>query len=213
MKTAKHAFAMLVLVLSTVYVCGCASKGPILVKMSYRAPQGLTAETPKVVVGVSRFQDGRGTSVSLLGRKSKESSGEGNDLVVQGTVADIVTSGFKEALNKRGVPVKDVPEWDLAGGPGEAEGPDILVGGEIKALSVEAVTKTLRVNYKADVQIQVSAFSAAEKRVFRKLKLNCTMEREDVKFSEEKIESMLSEALSTAIDQLMNDEEFKKSAR
>jgi hypothetical protein len=209
MKNTKLTLAMAVLVLALVH--GCGPKGPILVNMSYRAPQGLVAETPKVVVGVSRLQDGRGISASALGRKSQASSNEGNDLVVQGAVADIVTSGFKEALKRRGISVKDVPEWDLPGGPAEPEGTDILVGGEIKTLRVDAVTKTLRVNYKVDVQIRVSAASAAEKRIFRKLTLNCTMEREDVKFSEPRVESLLSEALSTAIDQLMNDEEFKKT--
>jgi len=162
-------------------------------------------------VGVSPFRDGRGTSTSVLGRKSQASSNEGNDLVVQGTVAELVTSAFKDALKRRGISVKDVPEWDLPGGSAQAKGVDMLVGGEIKALRVDAVTKTIRLSYKVDAQIRVSAAGGAEKRIFRKLMLNCAMEREDVKFSASRVESLLSEVLSCAIDQLMNDEEFKKA--
>jgi len=209
MKNTKVSLAIAALV--PLFFFGCGPKGPILVNMSYRAPQDLVEETRKVVVGVSHFRDGRGTSASVLGRRSQASSNEGNDLVVQGTVAELVTSAFKEALRSRGVAVKDVPEWDLPGGPEEAKGVDILVGGEIKNLRVDAVTKTVRVSYKVDVQLRVSAAGAAEKRIFRKLILNCAMEREDVRFSPSRVESLLSEALSSAIDQLMNDEEFKKS--
>ncbi len=36
-----------------------------------------------------------------------------NDLVVQGTVAETVTTILKEALSARGIAVKDVAGWDL----------------------------------------------------------------------------------------------------
>jgi hypothetical protein len=181
--------------------------------MSYRAPQDLVEESRKVVVGVSPVRDERGTSASVLGRKSQASSNQGNDLVVQGTVADIVTTALKDALERRGLFVKDVPEWDLPGGPAAVKGVDILIGGGIKNLRLDAVTKTVKASYKVDVQLRISAADAAERRIFRKLMLNCAMEREDVKFSVSRVESLLSEALSSAIDQLMDDEEFRKNLR
>ncbi len=211
MNRKKTKVCLAVAALVPVLFFGCGPKGPILVSMSYRAPQDLVEETRKVVVGVSPIRDERGTSPSVLGRKSHASSNQGNDLVVQGTVADIVTSALKEALERRGLSVRDVPEWDLPGGPAGAKGVDILVGGGIKNLRVDAVTRTVKVSYKVDVQLRISAADAAERKIFRKVMLNCAMEREDVKFSVSRVENLLCEALSSAIDQLMNDEEFQKN--
>jgi hypothetical protein len=210
-KTTKVCLAAAVLV--PLLFFGCGPKGPILVSMSYRAPQDLVEETRKVVVGVSPLRDERGTSASVLGRRSQASSNQGNDLVVQGTVSDIATTALKDAIERRGFAVKDVPEWDLPGGAAAVKGVDILVGGGIKNLRLDAVTKTVKVSYKVDVQLRMSAADASERRVFRKLMLNCAMEREDVKFSVSRAESLLSEALSSAIDQLMDDEEFRKNLR
>jgi len=202
-----------VAILTLLAFCGCAAKGPILVNALYQAPQGLVAGAPKVVVGICPIKDERGTSTSGIGRKSNPSSETLNDLVVQGTVAGLVTSGFKDALKARGITVKDVAEWDMSAEHIHAEDVDILVGGAIKKLRVDVVSSAFNVKYKADVQIQVAVANVPEKKLFRKLSLNTTLERKDVSFSAERLEKILSEALSSSIDQLLNDEEFKKSIK
>jgi len=202
------------LVLMTVFslICGCAAKGPILVNMAYRAPEGLSRGSSSVVVGVSPFQDDRGVPASTLGKKVKPSSGAANDLVVQGTAAGIVTASVKQALQKRGIAVKTIPQWDPSDkGPVEAEGADILIGGSIKTLWAEVASKTVKDTYRVEVKIRAAVGSAADRSVVRYLTLNSSMDREDVKFSPERVGSMLSEALSTAIEQLVNDPQFKKS--
>ena len=195
------------------FLSGCAQKGPVLLdNIGYQAPEGLTAGAPKLVVGVSPFKDDRGKSFSVLGKRTIPNDLE-NDLVVQGTVSDLVTAGLKDALKARGITVRDAPVWDMNAETIRGSGIDVLIGGEIKTLWVEAVSKPLNSKVNAVVQLRVSAADVAEKKVIRTLVLNSKLERQDVAFSFELVEGAVSEALSSALDQLFNDEEFKKKIR
>jgi hypothetical protein len=200
-------------VLLAAFLSGCAQKGPVLLdNIKYQAPEGLAAGAPKLIVGVSPFKDDRGKTFSVLGKRTIPDYME-NDLVVQGTVADLVTAGLKDALKARGIMVKDAPAWDMNAESIKSSGIDILIGGEIKTLWVEAVSQPLNAKVNAVVQLRVSAADAAEKKIIRTLVLNSKLERKDVAFSFELVEDAVSEALSSALNQLLNDEEFKKKIR
>ncbi len=205
--------AMLRVLLSVMTVgmlSACAEKGPVLLDgIKYQAPEALVAGVPKIVVGVAPFKDDRGKTASVLGKRTIRNYIE-NDLVVQGTTAVLVTEAFKDALKSRGVTVKDAPAWDMKSETVQGDGFDILIGGEIKMLWVEVVSQPLNVKIAAEVQLRVSTADVAEKKIFRTLVLNSKMERQDVAFSFESVSGALSEALSSALDQLMKDEEFKK---
>ncbi len=206
----KRTLLSIMVVSMFVFLFGCAEKGPVPLDIGYRPSADVAAGTPKVVVGVSPFKDDRGKAASVLGRRVIASTGLENELVVQGTVADLVASRLKDALKARGITVKDVPAWDMTAENIKADGADIVIGGEIKTLWVEALSKLLNANTRADVQLRVSAADTAEKKVFRTLELNSKLERQDIAFSFTQVEIVLSEALSGALDQLLNDEEFKK---
>lgn len=200
-------------VLLAAFLSGCAQKGPVLLdNIRYQAPEGLAAGAPKLIVGVSPFKDDRGKTFSVIGKRTIPDYME-NDLVVQGTVADLVTAGLKDALKARGIMVKDAPAWDMNAESIKSGGIDILIGGEIKTLWVEAVSQPLNAKVNAVVQLRVSAADAAEKKIIRTLVLNSKLERKDVAFSFELVEDAVSEALSSALNQLLNDEEFKKKIR
>jgi hypothetical protein len=202
-----------VAVLLAALLSGCAQKGPVLLEnIRYQAPEGLAAGAPKLVVGVSPFKDDRGKTFSVLGKRTIPDSVE-NDLVVQGTVADLVTAGLKDALKARGITVKDAPAWDMDAESIKTTGIDILIGGEIKTLWVEDVSRPLNNKVNATVKLRVSAADVAEKKIIRTLVLDSKLERQDVAFSFELIEGAVSEALSSALNQLLNDEEFKKRIR
>lgn len=200
-------------VLLAAFLSGCAQKGPVLLdNIRYQAPEGLAAGAPKLIVAVSPFKDDRGKTFSVIGKRTIPDYME-NDLVVQGTVADLVTAGLKDALKARGIMVKDAPAWDMNAESIKSGGIDILIGGEIKTLWVEAVSQPLNAKVNAVVQLRVSAADAAEKKIIRTLVLNSKLERKDVAFSFELVEDAVSEALSSALNQLLNDEEFKKKIR
>ncbi len=207
----KHAmFRVLLSAVTIGMLSACAEKGPVLLEgIKYQAPEALVAGVPKIVVGIAPFKDDRGKTVSVLGKRTIRNYIE-NDLVVQGTTADLVTAAFKDALKSRGITVKDAPVWDMKAETVRGDGFDILIGGEIKTLWVEVVSQPLNVKTTAEVQLRVSAADVAEKKIFRTLVLNSKMERQDVAFSFESVAAALSEALSSALDQLLKDDEFKK---
>jgi hypothetical protein len=195
------------------FLAGCAQKGPVLLEnIKYQAPEGLAAGSPKLVVGVSPFKDERGKTSSVLGKRTIPDYIE-NDLVVQGTVADLVATGLKDALKARGIMVKDAPEWDMNAESIKGSGIDILIGGEIKTFWVEAVSQPLNFKINAAVQLRVSAADVAEKKLIRTIVLNSKIERQEVASSFESVEGAVSEALSSALNQLLNDDEFKKRIR
>jgi predicted small lipoprotein YifL len=189
---------------------GCAEKGPVLLgNIKYQAPEKTVAGSPKTIVGVSPFKDLRGAAASVLGKRTIRNYVE-NDLVVQGTVADLVTAAFKDALRSRGFAVKDAPAWDMKTETIAGDGFNVLIGGEIKAFWVEVTSQPLNVQERAEVQLRVSAADTSDKTIFKTLNMNSKLERQDLAFSFETVEGMLSEALSSAIDQLLKDDEFKK---
>ena len=121
--------------LVVIILTSCAQKGPQLMsEVQYLPPDGLVAAKPKVVVGVSPFKDLRGKPASVLGVKKSTSSDITNDLVIQGTAADVATAALKDALKARGFSVKDVTAWDLTAEGIKAEGIDVLMSGEIKSV-------------------------------------------------------------------------------
>ena len=150
-----------------VALAGCAERGPILLHIGYLQPQERPAAATKVVVGLSPFKDDRGKPSSVLGKSTYESGLE-NDLVVQGTVSELVQARSKEAFTARGVAVKDAM-WDLKPEDIHRDGANLLIGGEIKALSVDSVSKPFKTAITARVQMKVVAAEAREKKIIRAL--------------------------------------------
>ena len=183
----------------------CVQPGPIMIQdILYQAPT-TTASTPakKVVVGVAPLTDLRGVANSVLGKRMVDDIQ--NDLVVQGTVADLVGAALKEALQARSVVVKDVPVWDLEKGPGPREGADLLVGGELKVFWVDILSRPLNVQTKATVQLRMAVADASDGKVLRTLNLSSALSREDIAFSFTTVQRTLSEAMTAALDQLLTD--------
>src|SRR5512139_4194531 len=145
---------------AVVVLTGCAQSGPVLLQdIMYQAPTGTSPERPKVVVGVSPFKDVRGVSASVLGKRTVGDDVQ-NDLVVQGTVADLVTTALKDALRSRGITVKDAPAWDLSGTPPRAEGAGLVIGGEVKVLWIDCQSRPVNVKTKAAVQLRAAVADA-----------------------------------------------------
>jgi uncharacterized lipoprotein YajG len=187
---------------------GCAEKGPILLNVAYQEPAEKTAATSTVTVGVSPLTDARGKTASVLGIR-KIPNGQENELVTQGSVAELATAGLKQALLLRGIAVKDMAGWDLTAEGMKAEGVALLLGGEIKTLWIESGASGLKTHLKATVKLRIVAGDPAERKIVRTVEVSSALEQ-DVLYSREKLEQTLSEALTTAIDQIFKDEDLKK---
>jgi galactitol-specific phosphotransferase system IIB component len=197
-------------VLLAVFLSGCAHQGPILLDLQYQPPQGVSAGAAKVTLGVSPFRDDRGKVASVIGKRSLESSDETNDLVVQGTTSEKVTSALKGALKARGIAEKDLASWDLTEAGIPSDGADLLVSGEIKKFWAETKSRFANTTVKAEVQLRISVADMAQKKIIRVMNVHSTMERQNVTFSTDVVESTLSDALTSAIDQIFADEELQK---
>lgn len=206
----KKITAILTALLLAVSFSGCARKGPILVDFGYEAPTGAQEETSKVVVGIAPFKDDRGKTDSVAGKRFNSLNDQSNELVVQGRVSDKVTAGVKKAFEGRNIAVKNVPAWDLTEAGIAASGANLLIGGEIKTLWVESASTLASTKATAKVELRVIAADAADKKIIRALNVNSLIERQNVSFSAAFVQSVVTEAVSAAVNQLFNDEELKK---
>jgi hypothetical protein len=197
-------------VLLAAFLSGCATQGPILLDFRYQPLQGVSAGAAKVTLGVSPFKDERGKVASVIGKRSLESSNETNDLVVQGTTSDKVTAALRSALKVRGIAEKDLAAWDLTEAGIPSNGADLLISGEIKKFWVEVKSRFANTTVKAEVQLRISVADMAQRKVVRVMNVNSMMERQDITFSTDLVESTLSDALTSAIDQIFADEELQK---
>lgn len=210
MKKRTISFLLLVLV-ATAVSQGCAHKGPLLTDFTYQAPQTAVPEAGRPAVGISPFRDSRGKTDSVAGKRFSAIDDEVNDLVVQGTVSEKVTTALKAALKARGLSVKDSAGWDLTETGIPANGAKIIVGGEIKTLWIEALSSFANTKVTARVELRILVADTELKRVIRTLNVSSTIDRQAVAYSKGLVQNTLSEALSAALNQMFNDEELKKT--
>jgi len=194
--------------ISVMFFTGCAEKGAILLNIAYQPPENKAVASHKVTIGVSPFLDDRGIPAAVLGKRTV-SSGLENDLVTQGSVAELVTTGVKDAVRVHGMVAKDVVAWNMTSDKLPADGYDIVIGGEIKSLWLDSVSVPFRTRLKILVQLKIVVGDASEKKVIRIIDVNSKIEQ-DVFYSKEKLASTLSEALSVALEQIFQDDVLKK---
>jgi hypothetical protein len=197
-------------VLTVALLSACAHKGPILVNFSYQRPQGLTVEqAPKAVVGISPFKDERGKNDSIVGKRFDAMNDSVNDLVVQGTVSEKLRMALDKALSARDIAWRDAPPWDLTEAGVPSDGSTLVISGEIKTLWVESNSTFANTKVTAKVDLRIVAADPAQKKIIRVLNVNSMIERSRVNYTTAFVQETISEALTTAINQLFNDEELK----
>jgi uncharacterized lipoprotein YajG len=186
----------------------CAEKGPVLLTIDYQPPVEKAGITTTVSIGVSPFRDDRGAPANVLGKRTIP-NGMQNDFVVLGTVAETATTMMKKAFAARGIAVKDIAGWDLTAEGMNAAGADLLLGGEIKTLWLESKPSSMQTHLKASVQIKITIGDRLEKKIIRTINVNSKLDQE-ILYSQEQLEAVLGEALSSAVDQIFQDDELKK---
>jgi predicted small lipoprotein YifL len=185
-------------------LAGCAEKGPIFLDIAYRPPAAKSLGISDTVIGISRIRDGRGIAPSVLGKRIV-ASGMENDLVTEGTVADRVTTALKDAMRDHGITVKDAAFWDMTPEGMPEGGYNLLIGGEIESLWLDSVSVPFKTSLKASVRMKIAIGDVAEKKVLRVVDVKSKID-EDILYSREKLADLLSEALSSALDQIFQDD-------
>jgi hypothetical protein len=196
------AFAAFFLVLLT----GCAEKGPVLLTPSYSPTRPAVAVKKDSVVRVGPIRDSRGIGSSLVGKKTV--SGQADDIMVQLALSDVVTKMLKQAFDARGFIVKSIMDPEVPR-PGSLS---LLAGGEIKTLWMESTSGPFLTTLHATIALKIMVGDAAEKKIIKTLDINSTIDR-TMFYSREKLDKTLSNALSSALDQVFEDETIRKVLR
>lgn len=208
----KHAIGPVMRLVLTALIAagaaGCAEKGPILLDVAYQAPADKILPAGKLSVAVSPFLDRRDAAGPLLGSRTV-ADGMKNDLVTSGTVAGLVTEKLKDALRARGAVVKNGGAWNLQADTMPSTGAPLVISGSIKAFWLESVSVPFKTTMKTAVQLTIVAGDGAEKKIIRTLDVSSINEQETL-YSDEKLNSLLSEALSAALDQIFQDDVIRK---
>ena len=76
-------------------------------------------------------------------------------------------------------------------------------------LWLDSTPETFNTHVKATVQIKIVAGDPSQKRIVRTLEVSSKLEQ-NVLYSQEQLEITLSEALSSAVNQIFQDEDLKK---
>ncbi len=201
---------MLAALLALIVLAGCARRGPILVDFRYQPSAGFTPAQPsRVSVAVTPFKDERGKNESVAGKRFTSLNDEVNNLVVQGNVADKVTAALKAALRLRDVPVVETANWDQTEAGIPATG-NLVLSGQIKSLWLESLSAFANTKVSAKVELRVVAADPVTRKIVRALNVNSSIERQNVVYSTSFAQETMTEALTAAINQALNDEELKK---
>jgi uncharacterized lipoprotein YajG len=183
-------------------VMGCAEKGPVLVSIAYQPTGAVAVAKKKPVVRVGPIRDSRGTEASLVGKKTV--SGTSDGILIQRTVSELVTARLKDAFAARGFIVKGIMDADAV----PSGSLNLLAGGEIKTLWLESSSSRFVTTLHTTVQLKIMLANADEKRIIKTFDINRTIDRYRF-YSREKLEQELSQALSSALDQIFNDEAMR----
>jgi hypothetical protein len=118
-------------------------------------------------------------------------------------------SAVKSALSAREIGEKDFGAWDLSDAGIPPDGAGLLIGGEIKTLWLDSRASVANTIAKANVELRIVVADLEQKKIVRVLNVSSKIERQNISPTPAFLNSVLSEALSAAIDQLFADEEIK----
>jgi len=203
----KNIYILITALLLTCFLSACAAKGPILLSINYQTPEEGKEAASRRVVTISPLEDSRGKEASIIGLRTTHDLQ--NDLVVQDTVSKTVTDSLKKAFEARGVSVKDAGKWDLTDRGIKKSGADIQIGGEITTLWIESKALMVSTNMRSTVKLRIVIGDVREKKIIRTINVASALD-EDALYSDERLEQQLSETLTSAVNQILNDEELKK---
>jgi hypothetical protein len=190
--------------------CTGKSSVPLDVMYQYQPPEG-EAPRPRAVVEVRPFTDNRGKPSSIIGAKTSPDGLE-SDIVVSSTVSETVTRRLIEALRARGFTVIDAGSPVTSPDDAGWKRADIILGGEIRVLWVEAIALPESTSLKADVQLHISVVESVDKKKVRGFNVNRRLDRRNVELSSTRsMEELLARAFSFTIDRIFEDQELRQS--
>lgn len=183
-------------------ISGCTAAGPKYVDLYYT---GKTENTKSGKIGIAVFSDSRiGIEPGYVGTRYLGKSDKETYLAFGDDLALSVTGICKAYLQDTGFTCLSVPAWEYSPEGAKAAGQrfDYLVGGEIKKLDCFAVKKIGFTSMTLDIEV-VFYIGDPVGATLRTVPYKLTLERNEVTFSEEKLEKFLNESLLEVIQKAL----------
>ncbi len=181
-------------ILMLLLVFGCAPKGPKYVDLFYTGTSDVSGSGK---VGIATFKDEReNVKPGYVGTRYIGSRGKEIYMALGDDLGLSVTTICRSYLQASGFDCVSVPPWEYTPEGAKAAGQrfDYLVGGEIKKLECFAVKKIGFTSMTLDIDI-VFYIGNPDKGVLKTAPVKLKLERNEIIFSEEKLQKFLNDSL------------------
>jgi hypothetical protein len=180
------------------------------IDMKYQAGRDRSAATSgngKVRVTTASFEDMRKTQDKMMiGKVIKLNGGQIPVAPKYRTPQDAIALGFKEYFSKSGFTVSgERPFWNLQESSIQSQWGDVVVGGSIDELEVICRDELPTKKYQTTVKLTVFFADVQKRQILLKTSAQSSASLEHVFFSEEKMQQLLNETLSDAIEKVFED--------
>jgi len=193
----------------------CARVSPYSVDLNY-APEdttpSLNKKVQKLVLTVSKFNDLRQVEDKMvIGQVVKSGGSEIPIFPKFRTPPDAVTHAIKDYLRKTGYRLSTgTPDWDLNDETIKKEWGDIVIGGNIHEFEIVCTKNWPIRKYTAKVKFVAVFANARKSKTEVKINVESSPTLEHIRFSEQKIEEVINDAMSVAIRKAFESQEINR---
>jgi len=206
MNRIKIFFISFIILFGLLIAVSCRTPGTYLVGVKYTGEPETSIEGT-ALIGMQSFLDKREVeSKNFIGARIVGNDQKELFLSSQASVADSVTSAFKEYGEKRKIEVKNISGWDFSpeGMKTVDKGLKYVVGGHIEKLRCDATKRVGRTNMVLEIKI-VSYVGSVETGSVKKRPFEIKLTRTDPTFGAPGLEKFINEALAKIIANTLAD--------
>ena len=206
MNRIKTFFISFIILFGLLVAVSCRTPGTYFIGVKY-AGMPETSIQGTALMGIQSFLDKReeesknSIGARIVGKGQKELF-----MSHQASVADSVTSAFKEYAEKRGFEVKGISGWDFSpeGLKTVGKGLKYVVGGYIEKLRCDATKRVGRTNMVLEIKI-TTYVGSVETGSVKKRPFEIKLKRTDHTFGAPSLEKFVNEALAKVIANTLAD--------
>ncbi|MEW6409638.1 MAG: hypothetical protein AB1488_05940 [Nitrospirota bacterium] len=198
----------------TISIISCASVAHYPVSLKYESTRYIPPAEKGLqqsIITVALFNDLRKvTDRWTIGRKVESDGKEIKVISKSQPPSDAVARAIGAVFSKVGYTVSgETPHWDLREGSIRPSMGKIVIGGNIDELVVECYTGFLKAQYESRVRLRVIVADVEKNKIIYTTNVDSSNSFRDVAFSEEKMEEQANNALSTAIERILENRELR----
>lgn len=206
MNRIKIIFISFIILFGLLATVSCRTPGTYFVGVKY-VGEPETSIQGSAQIGIQTFLDQRQEeSQNFIGARIVGNDQKELFLSNQTSVADSVTSAFKEYAGKRGFEVKSISEWDFSPGDlkNKGQGLKYILGGNIEKLRCDATKRVGRTNMVLEIKI-TTYVGSVESGSVKKRPFELKLTRTDPTFGSQSLEKFINEALAKIIANTLAD--------